>query len=210
MVPFLGLTIKCVVNGNTPQSESEAAKRFPEKIMDCGQGTCMKLSGPNLGSKPLLVCGPGFEDAGATSGCNEMNGITICKCDTNDFCTAEPPSMPFSGLNGIKCIVNGNLPDFDKCNDCKHLDRFAEKTMDCGAGTCGKATGPQFGSVPLYLCAPGFEDGEKSGCNEADNGNFVCRCNTNDFCTKAPAKQSSARRLLSYWSLIAFAVIISL
>ena len=69
--------------------------------------------------------------------------------------------FPFLGLT-LKCITNGNLPEFDNsCKDCEHRDRFAEKIVECGDGTCGKITGPTFGSQPLLLCAPKFDAGEK-------------------------------------------------
>ena len=118
----------------------------------------------------------------------------MCRCDTA-LCNKA---------GSLKCITNGNLPDFDSsCQDCEHKDRFAEKTVDCGDGTCGKITGPKLGPEPLYLCAPSFEGDETSGCRDID-GMEVCRCKT-DFCTK----ESSAGKLISYWSLIVFAVVIS-
>ena len=82
--------------------------------------------------------------------------------------------FPFLGLT-LKCITNGNLPEFDNsCKDCEHRDRFAEKIVECGDGTCGKITGPTFGSQPLLLCAPKFDAGEKPGCKPKD-GNTICR-----------------------------------
>ena len=101
----------------------------------------------------------------------------------------------------LKCISNGNLPDSE---DGIHKERFAEKTVDCGDGTCGKITGPKLGSEPLYICGPPFEDGEKAGCVDID-GMDVCRCKT-DFCTK---DSSAGKLIFSYWSLIVFAVVIS-
>ena len=73
--------------------------------------------------------------------------------------------------------------------------------MECGSGSkCASTTGPKIGSEPLLICGPN----EENGCFTKDD-NKNCLCDT-DLCNK----QSSAGRFVSYWSLITFAVIVSI
>ena len=74
--------------------------------------------------------------------------------------------------------------------------------MECGSGSkCVSTTGPKIGSEPLLMCGPN----DANGCKTKDD-NKHCLCDT-DLCNKQ--LQSSAGRFVSYWSLITFAVIIS-
>ena len=109
----------------------------------------------------------------------------------------------FLGLT-LKCVTNGDLPDKGS-KDSIHKERFAEKNVECESDTshCATLTGPNFGSEPLLICGPPKEDDEKNGCKSKDDNEF-CFCDT-DLCNKG----SSAGRFVSYWSLITFAVVIS-
>ena len=85
------------------------------------------------------------------------------------------------------------------CKDCEQKERFAEKTVNCGVGTCAKISGSKFGSIPLLMCGPKDEPGCKS-----KDGNYICLCDKADLCNKD--LPSSAGRFVSYWSVITLAI----
>ena len=53
--------------------------RDAQTVVDCGDGTCGKMTGPTFGNQPLLLCAPKF-DAGEKPGCKQKDGNTICRC----------------------------------------------------------------------------------------------------------------------------------
>ena len=87
--PFLGLTIKSLINGELILSckDCEQKERFAEKTITCGK-TCAKISGSKFGSIPLLMCGPNDEPPG----CKSKDGNYICLCDEADLCNKDLPS----------------------------------------------------------------------------------------------------------------------
>ena len=52
--------------------------RDAQTVVDCGDGTCGKMTGPTFGNQPLLLCAPKF-DAGEKPGCKQKDGNTICR-----------------------------------------------------------------------------------------------------------------------------------
>ena len=106
----------------------------------------------------------------------------------------------FLGLS-MKCWANGKIVP--------KIERFELQKADCGTNICAVMTGPAFGDQPMLTCAPKFKTGEKAetgGVTTNKNGGMLCKCDDADYCNKDLT--CSACRLISYWSLIALAVVI--
>ena len=101
----------------------------------------------------------------------------------------------------MKCWANGVITEPKK--------RFELKKADCGPNICAVMTGPAVGGdPPMLTCGPKFKTGEKAetgGVVTNENGS-LCKCDDADYCNKD--LKCSACRIVSYWSLIALAVVI--
>ena len=86
-ITYSGLALKCISNGEPPESKDGTPKRFDEKTEDCSTNRCTTATGPTLGDQPLLFCGPSDEPIG----CKDKDGNKICLCDT-ELCNQQEKS----------------------------------------------------------------------------------------------------------------------
>jgi len=96
-----GLTLKCVINGEPPESKDAEPKRFEEKTEDCETDTCMTSTGTTLGSEPLLTCGPNQSDEPEyVNKCKDKDGNKLCLCDT-ELCNQQSHAVQIVVSNCI-------------------------------------------------------------------------------------------------------------
>ena len=59
---YSGLTLKCVVNGDPPESKDAEPNKFEEKTVDCPSKFCASINPLWPGSESLSICGPNEDE----------------------------------------------------------------------------------------------------------------------------------------------------